>query len=115
MMEKRKQWKGFTDFQLKWLALVLMVFDHIHYFFEFTGKVPEWFSMLGRLSAPLFLFCLLEGFAHTRNRKKYFLRIYAIAVGMGALQYVFLSFVRRPDGFGQPVRSSVPNQCLMQK
>ena len=99
MMEKRKQWKGFTDFQLKWLALVLMVFDHIHYFFEFTGKVPEWFSMLGRLSAPLFLFCLLEGFAHTRNRKKYFLRIYAIAVGMGALQYVFLSFVRRPDGF----------------
>ena len=99
MMEKRKQWKGFTDFQLKWLALVLMVFDHIHYFFEFTGKVPEWFSMLGRVSAPLFLFCLLEGFAHTRNRKKYFLRIYAIAVGMGALQYVFLSFVRLPDGF----------------
>ena len=72
MMEKRKQWKGFTDFQLKWLALVLMVFDHIHYFFEFTGKVPEWFSMLGRLSAPLFLFCLLEGFAHTRNRKNIF-------------------------------------------
>lgn len=33
MMEKRKQWKGFTDFQLKWLALVLMVFDHIHLFF----------------------------------------------------------------------------------
>lgn len=31
--------------------------------------------------------------------EKYFLRIYAIAVGMGALQYVFLSFVRRPDGF----------------
>ena len=26
-----------------------MVFDHIHYFFEFTGKVPEWFSMLGRV------------------------------------------------------------------
>lgn len=99
MMEKRRKWTGFTDFQLKWLALVLMVFDHVHYFFEFTGRAPEWFSMLGRVSAPLFLFCLLEGFTHTRNRKKYFLRIYAIAVGMGALQYVFLSFVRRPDGF----------------
>lgn len=24
--------KGFTDFQLKWIALVLMVMDHIHYF-----------------------------------------------------------------------------------
>ena len=91
--------KRFTDFQLKWIALVLMVMDHIHYFFEFTGKIPEWFSMLGRLSAPLFLFCLLEGFQHTRNRKKYFLRIYVIAVGMGLLQYIFICFVRRPDGF----------------
>ena len=35
--------KGFTDFQLKWIALVLMVMDHIHYFFEFTGKIPECF------------------------------------------------------------------------
>ena len=32
MMEKKKAMEGFTDFQLKWLALVLMVFDHIHYF-----------------------------------------------------------------------------------
>lgn len=91
--------KGFTDFQLKWLALILMVMDHTHYFFGFTGKIPDWFSMLGRLSAPLFLFCLLEGFVHTRDRKKYFLRIYAIAVGMGLLQFFFLSIVRRPDGF----------------
>mgnify|MGYP000037243789 CR=1 FL=1 len=41
-------------------ALVLMLMDHIHYFFEFTGCIPEWFSMLARLSAPLFLFCTVE-------------------------------------------------------
>lgn len=37
-----------------------MLMDHIHYFFEFTGCIPEWFSMLARLSAPLFLFCTVE-------------------------------------------------------
>ena len=55
-----KQKFGLTGTALKTIALVLMVMDHIHYFFEFTGVVPEWFSMLARLSAPLFLFCTVE-------------------------------------------------------
>ena len=52
--------KGLDGTQLKTIALVLMVLDHIHYFFEFTGCIPTVFSMLGRLSAPLFLFCTVE-------------------------------------------------------
>ena len=71
-----KQKFGLTGTALKTIALVLMVMDHIHYFFEFTGVVPEWFSMLARLSAPLFLFCTVEGFAHTHDRRRYFLRIW---------------------------------------
>ena len=27
--------------QLKFLALLFMLIDHIHYFFEFTGAIPE--------------------------------------------------------------------------
>ena len=53
---------GLTETGLKWIALGTMVLDHIHYFFGFTGVIPEWFSMVGRLGAPLFLFCLVEGF-----------------------------------------------------
>ena len=49
---------GLSGTQLKIIALVLMVLDHIHYFFGFTGVIPEWFSMLGRLSALLFVFTL---------------------------------------------------------
>ena len=67
--------KGLDGTQLKTIALVLMVLDHIHYFFEFTGCIPVVFSMLGRLSAPLFLFCTVEGFAHTHDRRRYFIRI----------------------------------------
>ncbi len=100
MKEAIRLKKGLTGFDLKTIALVLMVLDHIYYFFEFTGKVPLVFTWLGRLSAPLFLFCVVEGFIHTHNRKRYFLTMYAIAVVMGALQYAFITFgIQRPDGF----------------
>ncbi len=94
--------KGLTGFGLKYLALVFMVLDHIHYFFEFTGKVPIAFSWIGRLAAPLFLFCFVEGFIHTHDRKKYFLKIYLISVVMGVIQsgfYFVLSPAVRGDGF----------------
>lgn len=100
-LAKTENPRGLTSTGLKTIALVLMVLDHIHYFFGFTGWIPDWFSMLGRLSAPLFLFCVVEGFTHTRNRKKYFLKVYALSVFMSALlvlMSVFGLFVR-PDGF----------------
>ena len=91
-----------SGFQLKYIALIAMVFDHIHYFFDYTGKIPIWFAMIGRLAAPLFLFSVIEGFIHTRNRKKYFLKIYALAILMGLIQFGFYNFLHplvRPDGF----------------
>ena len=93
--------KGLDGTQLKTIALVLMVLDHIHYFFEFTGCIPTVFSMLGRLSAPLFLFCTVEGFAHTHDRKRYVLRIWAIGAAMAALEFfmIYAGAFRRGDGF----------------
>ena len=91
-----------SGFQLKYIALITMVFDHIHYFFDYTGKIPIWFTMIGRLAAPLFLFSVIEGFIHTRNRKKYFLKIYALAILMGLIQFGFYNFLHplvRADGF----------------
>ena len=46
MLTKLKN--GLDGTQLKTIALALMVLDHIHYFFEFTGCIPTVFSMLGR-------------------------------------------------------------------
>lgn len=82
-----------SGFQLKYIALITMVFDHIHYFFDYTGKIPIWFTMIGRLAAPLFLFTVIEGFIHTRNRKKYFLKIYVLAILMGLIQFGFYNFL----------------------
>ena len=92
--------RGLSASGLKWIALVLMVLDHVHYFFAYTGMVPEWFSMAGRLSAPLFLFCLVEGFTHTRDRRKYFIKVYGIHLLMSGLLFLMICGVLvRPDGF----------------
>ena len=99
MLTKLKN--GLDGTQLKTIALALMVLDHIHYFFEFTGCIPTVFSMLGRLSAPLFLFCTVEGFAHTHDRRRYFIRIWAIGTAMAALEFfmIYAKAFRRGDGF----------------
>lgn len=94
--------RGLSNFHLKYLAMFLMVLDHIHYFFEFTGKIPLAFSWAGRLAAPLFLFCIIEGFLHTHDRKKYFFNIYGLSILMGLIQFSFYNVgVRlvRGDGF----------------
>lgn len=92
--------RGLSASGLKWIALGLMVLDHVHYFFAYTGRVPEWFSMAGRLSAPLFLFCLVEGFSHTHDRRKYFIKVYGIHLLMSGLLFLMMCGVLvRPDGF----------------
>lgn len=57
--------------------------------------------MAGRLGAPLFLFCLVEGFTHTHSRKRYFAKVYIISALMSALLF-FMTYggvLVRPDGF----------------
>lgn len=84
---------------IKLIALGLMLLDHLHYFFDFTGVPPLWFSMAGRLAGWLFLFIAVEGFAHTGNRKRYFLRIWLMGAAMGSVNYLIALFFRRGDGF----------------
>lgn len=97
----KKEFKGLTGFQIKIAALVFMLLDHIHYFFEFTDKIPVAFSWIGRLSADLFLFTMIEGYTHTSDKKKYFLRIYFISVFMGIVKSLIIIFpaLQRGDGF----------------
>lgn len=68
-------------FTLKMTALVLMVLDHIGFYFP---AAPVWLRWLGRGAYPLFLFCMAQGCAHTRSRKRYLLRLYAMSLFMTA-------------------------------
>lgn len=74
-----------TIFQLKLLAVAFMLIDHIGLYFEGT---PILLRMIGRLAFPLFLFCMTQGYRHTRSRKKYLLRLYGMNLVMVAVMYL---------------------------
>lgn len=94
-MEKKKFFSGST---LKWIAIITMFMDHsakllyvpqnlidsfppgMAMFYTNLHKVFDVFLILGRLAFPLFCFLLVEGFIHTSNVKKYFLRLLAFAL-----------------------------------
>ncbi|MGV8906079.1 MAG: TraX family protein [Acetobacterium sp.] len=74
-----------TSTTLKITALVLMFLDHVA---QFIPGTPLWFHWLGRISAPLFIFCMIWGFHYTHDRKKYLLRMYCFGLGMGFINII---------------------------
>lgn len=70
--------------QLKYLAIVAMVVDHVAWAFVPTASLlGQLMHLFGRLTGPLMAFFLAEGYAHTRNVKKYVLRMGVFALISG--------------------------------
>lgn len=71
-MNSMKKYQILDGTTLKIIAMISMVFDH-------TGDVfsPNvmWPRMIGRLAMPIFSFFIAEGFAHTRDKKRYLGRL----------------------------------------
>ncbi len=83
MSENRSQF-GLTGNQLKILAMITMTCDHVG--MQIFPKLL-WLRILGRLSMPIYAYMIAEGCRHTKDRKKYFLRLF----GLGLLcQAVYL-------------------------
>lgn len=75
-----KKW-GFTSFELKIIAMVLMVMDHFAIFFLVNHqRLYLIFRGAGRLSFPIFCFLLVEGFYYTENRLKHGILLGAFAL-----------------------------------
>ena len=87
-----QKWKVLSGSALKTIALVCMIIDHTASYLRthfslvlFTtasgDKTLYWLMrFIGRLAFPIYCFLLVEGFIHTRDRKKYGLRLLIFAV-----------------------------------
>lgn len=74
-----------------------MTIDHVAFMFV-SPDSPLYFIMrfIGRLTAPIMSFFIAEGFTHTRNFKKYFLRMLAFAIISQPFYFVMI-FRRTPQ------------------
>lgn len=75
--------RGLNANQLKLIAIVAMTVDHLArtLFPGYSRELPILLlHVIGRLTAPIMWFFVAEGFHHTRNRKKYALRLFVLAV-----------------------------------
>ena len=74
--------------QLKIIAMISMVLDHVGLVFFSDFEI---FRILGRLAFPIYAYMIAEGCTHTKNRKRYLGTI----LGMGILfQLVYTIFMR---------------------
>jgi len=79
---------GLTGNQLKLIAMITMTCDHVG-----MQIFPQllWLRIIGRLAMPVYAYMIAEGCRHTRDRKKYLLRL----LGLGALcQVVYFVAMR---------------------
>ena len=76
-MKKTKSLQILNSFDLKLLAIIFMLCDHI-WATLITGN--QWLTDIGRMAFPIFAFQIAEGFFHTKNFKKYLGRMFLFAL-----------------------------------
>jgi len=95
---RKRTWKGFSGSTLKLIAIVSMLIDHIgaavlengllHSSLAPSGSalrdkivfLDKILRAIGRPAFPIFCFLLVEGFLHTRDSRKYALRLFLFAL-----------------------------------
>ena len=66
-----------SAFILKIIAVISMTFDHLSYLI--FGEL-SFMNYIGRIAFPIFAYQITEGYIHTHNLKKYFLRLFIFAL-----------------------------------
>jgi hypothetical protein len=82
-LSKRNIKKGLTSNTIKIIAIIAMTIDHIAWTFfpHYSLNAPIVFmKIIGRLTAPIMIFFIAEGYYHTKNIRKYIFRLFVFAI-----------------------------------
>lgn len=89
---------------LKLLGLCSMLWDHFSAIFQpglyLPGPLARVVPYFGRLAAPIFLYSLVSGFRHTRDRRRYGVRLLGFALLSQPPYWLF--FCGEAHRYGQP-------------
>ena len=97
-----------NNFVLKIIALITMTIDHVGmflnnpYYFspnDVLFQIGFVFRIIGRIACPLYCFMLVEGALHTKNWKKYALRLGVMLLAILIVQIVM------DYGFNSPINA----------
>lgn len=82
------------NFILKIIACITMTFDHVGIFLDMymgssVATIVQAFRIIGRIAFPIFAFLIVEGALHTKDLKKYILRIGIMAAAISIFLLVF--------------------------
>ena len=78
--------RGFlTGNQLKLIAAGAMLADHVGLMFF---PEAELLRIIGRLAFPIFAFMIAEGCKYTRNKLRYFLQLFGLALGCQIVYFI---------------------------
>lgn len=66
---------------LKYISIIAMLIDHIaNAFIDDTTHLYIIMSLIGRITGPIMFFAAVEAYHHTRNLKKYIIRLFVFAI-----------------------------------
>lgn len=73
--------KKLSGDKIKYIAIAAMLLDHFAWtFLSFNSPVAQVFHIVGRITAPIMCYFIAQGFMHTKNVKKYLLRLLIFAL-----------------------------------
>lgn len=98
-LNEKREGAGLSANQLKFIAIIAMLIDHIAWAFVPIRSLPgQVMHTIGRLTIPIMCYFIAEGYHHTKNVKRYALRLGIFAI-ISHIPFIYFETGHLPISF----------------